>query len=161
MALLKCCEEKYYFDSLLVRKRNLHSGQTRGRSGLSLAEWLGALSSSWSCWFFAFSHSALAHRQNITKKIIFYDALPCGNALWVKAMISWDNGSGLQANDARSVSPRDPSSPSLSLRQFICWCTFRGECCYGGPADACQSILARKTAAFVWRRASAESCVWG
>lgn len=37
-----------------------------------------------------------------------------------------------------------PLSQSFSLRQFICWCMFRGECCYGGPADACQSILARK-----------------
>lgn len=47
MALLKCCKEKHWFATSLIHcwfERNLHSRQTRGRSGLSLAGWLDASS---------------------------------------------------------------------------------------------------------------------
>lgn len=63
MALLKCCEKKHWFSTPLIHcwcERNLHSRQTRGRSGLSLAGWLDTSSlSSGLC--FGSSHSALAH----------------------------------------------------------------------------------------------------
>lgn len=63
MALLKCCEKKHWFSTPLIHcwcERNLHSRQTRGRSGLSLAGWLDTSSLS-SGWCFGSSHSALAH----------------------------------------------------------------------------------------------------
>lgn len=113
MALLKCCEEKYYFDSLLRgRKKNLHSGQTRGRSRLSLVERLGTISSSFWCWFFGFSRSALAHRENTTKKA-YYVALSFGNALWEKVTIPVDNGNvgGNPVKDTQQVSTTKPPLP--------------------------------------------------
>lgn len=65
----------------------------------------------------------LTGKQN--KKIIFYDALPCGNALWVKAMISWDNGicQWIASKRCSVDFTKKPLSRSLSLRQFICWCS--------------------------------------
>lgn len=78
MALLKCCEKKHWFSTPLIHcwcERNLHSRQTRGRSGLSLAGWLDTSSlSSGLC--FGSSHSALAHNlqeciaEGKTKKTI-------------------------------------------------------------------------------------------
>lgn len=64
MALLKCCEEKHWFATPLIHcwcERNLHSRQTQGRSGLSLAGWLDTSSLSSGIRRFGSSHSALAH----------------------------------------------------------------------------------------------------
>lgn len=63
MALLKCCEKKHWFAAPLIHcwcEGNLHSRQTQGRSGLSLAGWLDTSSLS-SGLRFGSSHSALAH----------------------------------------------------------------------------------------------------
>lgn len=97
MALLKCCEEKHWFATPLIHcwcERNLHSRQTQGRSGLSLAGWLDTSSLS-SGLRFGFSHSALAHnlqagfaedKKNSKSLGTNEDALPHGNAVWLKTL---------------------------------------------------------------------------